>query len=118
MANLKSTQSFGNSASEIYSKIVSEQGFNALWRGNMPSVYRNLILISMNVTIYDRVKHMYMPQDPSRYKGIDFLWRYAASSGILMGLTAACTYPFDLFQTRITSDMSGKKDTRLYNSTF
>lgn len=119
MANVQQTKQIKNySASHIYSKIVKEQGFNTLWRGNNANLYRHFILISMNVSIFDRVKQKYMPQDPSRYQGLDFLWRYCASTGMLMGITAGLVYPLDLIHTRLTSDMTIRGDKRLYATTF
>jgi len=63
----------------------------------------------MRVTLYDRIKHAYMPNDASRYTGIDFYWRYFASAAMIMGVTAALTYPLDLIHTRLANDVS-KKD--------
>lgn len=58
--------------------------------------------------MYDRIKHAYMPHDSSKYAGIDFYWRLFAASSMIMGLTAALTYPFDVIHTRLASDMSKK----------
>lgn len=118
MGNLQPNQKFPNTASGLFKKIQKEQGINALWRGNNANLYRNLLLISMNVTIFDRVKHAYMPLDRSRYSGIDFLWRYVSTTCILMGITAFVTYPLDLIHTRLVADMSGKNDRRLFATTF
>lgn len=118
MGNFQANQKYPDTARGLLRKIVKEQGTSALWRGNNANIYRNVLLISMNVSIYDRVKHSYMPLDRSRYSGIDFLWRFISSSFILMGITAAVTYPFDLIHTRLAADMSGKNDRRLFATTF
>jgi solute carrier family 25 (adenine nucleotide translocator) protein 4/5/6/31 len=99
-------------------KIVSEQGFFALWRGNQANLYKNMSLILLRVTIYDRIKHAYMPYDKSRYSGFDYYWRFFASAAMTIGVTAAITYPLDLINTRISSDITKKGETRLFTTCF
>ena len=64
------------------------------------------MLIFFRVNTYDRIKNSFMPNDISRYVGIDYYWRLAASASITMGITAAFTYPLDLINTRLASDMT------------
>ena len=59
-----------------------------------------------------------MPKDQSEYTGYEFYWRMYAQMAWTMGITAALTYPFDLFQTRLSSDISPRGKPRLYASTF
>ena len=59
-----------------------------------------------------------MPYDSSKYTGIDYWWRYLASASMIMGVTAAFTYPLDLIHTRLTSDMSKQGQSRLFKTTF
>lgn len=118
MANVPAAERISGSTFGNLSRIVSEQGVGALWRGNNANVYRNLMQICLRVTVYDRVKHAYMPQDASRYAGADFYWRLLASAAMTMGITAALTYPLDLIHTRLAADMSKKGQHRLYHTTF
>ena len=74
----------------------------------MANIYRNLLQISLRITVYDRIKHAYMPNDASRYTGIDYYWRLFASAAMTMGITAGLTYPLDLIHTRLAADMSKK----------
>lgn len=59
-----------------------------------------------------------MPQDQSKYSGIDYYWRYYASAAMIMGLTAMLTYPLDLIHTRLATDMTQKQQIRPYVTTF
>lgn len=118
MANVAAGERISGSTVSNLTRVVSEQGIEALWRGNMANIYRNLVQITLRVTLYDRIKHAYMPNDISRYTGIDFYWRIFASAAMTMGITAAITYPFDLIHTRLAADMSKKDQTRLYKTTF
>lgn len=68
--------------------------------------------------MYDKIKRSFFPMDDSRYRGLDYLWRVAASSSIIMGVTAFLTYPLDLIHTRLAMDMSHKGQKKLYSNTF
>lgn len=109
---------YGSSASTL-SKIVSEQGAAALWRGNNSNIYRCLTQIILRVSIYDRIKQQYMPLDPSRYTpGLEYYARVTAQSAMLIGITTAITYPLDLIHTRMVTDMALRGQPRLYATTF
>ena len=107
MPNLKA-QAKGSSVANL-SKIVSEQGITALWRGNNVNIYRNLSLIFLRVNLYDRIKQAYMPLDSSRYTpGLEYYARIMAQSVMLISITTAFTYPLDLIHTRMATDMTPK----------
>lgn len=59
-----------------------------------------------------------MPYDKSRYSGFDYYWRFYAAAFMTIGVTAFFTYPLDLIHTRISSDITKKKETRLFATTF
>ena len=84
----------------------------------MSNVYRNLILVTLQATVYDKIKHMYMPMSRSGYSDFSYYFRLFACAGCTMGLTAMITYPLDLINTRLASDMSKNGATRLYKTTF
>jgi len=118
MPNIPTAERASGSSFSNLAKIVGEQGPLALWRGNNVDIYRHFAVIGLQVTVYDRIKHAYMPYDSSRYSGIDYYWRLIASAGMIMGITAGITYPLDLIHTRLASDMSKKGQQRLYTTTF
>ena len=108
MMNTSSTSRPTGSTFGTLSKIVSEQGMLALWRGNNANIYKNLGLITLRVSLYDRIKNAYMPYDQSRYSGLEYYGRFFGSSLMTIGVTALITYPFDLIHTRISSDLTKK----------
>jgi hypothetical protein len=59
---------------------MSEQGLKSLWRGNNANLQRNLALISLRVTLYDRIKHYYAPLERNRYSSFSYYSRLFASS--------------------------------------
>lgn len=118
MANVSPADKLSGVTISNLSKVIREQGFSSLWRGNNVNMYRHLMLIGLNVTVYDKIKNAYMPLDESRYSGIDYYWRFLASASMICSVTAAFAYPLDLIHTRITSDMSKKGQQRLFTTTF
>lgn len=98
--------------------MIKEQGITQLWRGNNSYLYMNMALLSLNVTVYDRIKHMYMPLDRSNYSGINYYWRLFASAAMTCGITALFVYPLDLIHTRISADMTKKGQQRLFTTVF
>lgn len=119
MPNIRTSgHNYGSSVSTL-SKIVSEQGPLALWRGNNANIYRHLTMIFLRVSIYDRVKQVYMPLDPARYQpGFDYYARVMAQSAMLIAVTTAVTYPLDLIHARMATDMTPRGQDRQYATTF
>ena len=72
----------------------------------------------MKVLTYDKIKNYFMPYDSRKYSGFDFFWRASASAVFTSGLTMLFTYPFDVFHTKMTADMSKKGEKRLFTTTF
>ena len=106
-----------SSSMGIMSKIVREQGITQLWRGNNANMYKNLVQLILQVSVYDRVKNSYFPLDTSRYSGFDYYWRFFGSFSTTIGISAAFCYPLDLIHTRLVCDMSPKNN-RHFKTTF
>lgn len=106
------------SAMKLIPRIIKEQGITSLYRGNMSLIYLTLWKMFTNIGFYDKFKHRLMPAGDSKYTGINNYWRRAVAALGSASVTIALTYPFELFFTRITADMSTKKQPRLYKTTF
>ena len=59
-----------------------------------------------------------MPYDSHKYQGFSYYWRLALSGTLCMLLTTFLTYPFDLFHTRMATDLTKKGQARLFSTTF
>ena len=57
---------------------MGDQGIFALWKGNSANLYGNIGKIILRISIYDRIKHFYMPKNINEYEGFEFYWRYYA----------------------------------------
>lgn len=107
MINLKQGQVPTTSA-RTYANIMGDQGVTALWRGNMPKIYQNMLQTALRIMFFDRSKAFLMPYSENKYEGFDYLWRILTSATVTGGLTLFVTYPLDLIHTRMSGDLTKK----------
>jgi solute carrier family 25 (adenine nucleotide translocator) protein 4/5/6/31 len=93
-----------------FTRVTSEQGFAAFWRGNFTNVIRYVPTQAFNFAFKDTFKKIFPRYDPKTQ-----FWPFFAvqmASGGLAG--AAClviVYPLDYARTRLASDVgSGHRD--------
>jgi solute carrier family 25 (adenine nucleotide translocator) protein 4/5/6/31 len=93
-----------------FSRVASEQGFLAFWRGNFTNVIRYFPTQAFNFAFKDSIKKLFPRYDPKREFGKFFLVQMA--SGGLAGAGSLCiVYPLDYARTRLASDVgTGKRD--------
>ena len=114
MANV----AFPKASTQLIPQIIQQQGLSQLWRGVMPMVYKSFMSNFVKILFYDKIKHSVMPYDVKKYSGLDFYLRASFASVTSLMTMALFTYPFDLYHTRATVDMTLKGKKRLYESTF
>jgi solute carrier family 25 (adenine nucleotide translocator) protein 4/5/6/31 len=93
-----------------FSRVRSEQGMLAFWRGNFTNVIRYFPTQAFNFAFKDSIKKLFPKFDPKKEFGKFFLVQMA--SGGLAGAGSLCiVYPLDYARTRLASDVgSGKRD--------
>jgi len=93
-----------------FSRVYSEQGFLAFWRGNFTNVIRYFPTQAFNFAFKDTLKKIFPRYNPKTEFGKFFLVQMA--SGALAGAGSLCiVYPLDYARTRLASDVgSGKRD--------
>jgi len=93
-----------------FSRVRSEQGFMAFWRGNFTNVIRYFPTQAFNFAFKDSIKKIFPRYDPKTEFGKFFLVQMA--SGGLAGAGSLCiVYPLDYARTRLASDVgTGKRD--------
>jgi len=93
-----------------FSRVSSEQGFLAFWRGNFTNVIRYFPTQAFNFAFKDSIKKLFPRYDPKSQFGMFFLVQMA--SGALAGAGSLCiVYPLDYARTRLASDVgTGKRD--------
>jgi len=99
-----------NGIANCFSRIYSEQGMGAFWRGNMTNIMRYFPTQAFNFAFKDTLKVMFPKYNPNTE-----FWAFFATnmaSGGLAGAGSLCiVYPLDYARTRLASDVgSGKRD--------
>jgi len=91
-----------------FSRVSSEQGFKAFWRGNFTNILRYFPTQAFNFAFKDGIKSLF----PKADKNNEFLKFFAINmaSGGLAGAGSLCiVYPLDYARTRLASDVGGGK---------
>merc|ERR1719408_391785 len=92
-----------------FTRVGSEQGLGAFWRGNFVNVLRYFPTQAFNFAFKDTIKAMFPKYSSKTDFGMFFLVNMA--SGGLAGAGSLCiVYPLDYARTRLASDVgSGKR---------
>merc|ERR1711988_913995 len=98
---------------DCFRRVVSEQGFGALWRGNLANVVRYFPTQALNFACKDFYKKYLCPYNP-KTEPVKFFIGNCASGGAA-GATSLCVvYPLDFARTRLAADVGSGK-TREFN---
>merc|ERR1719377_112628 len=92
-----------------FTRVASEQGIKAFWRGNFTNVIRYFPTQAFNFAFKDTIKALFPKYNSKTEFGMFFLTNMA--SGGLAGAGSLCiVYPLDYARTRLASDVgSGKR---------
>merc|ERR1719231_408228 len=92
-----------------FSRIMSEQGFAAFWRGNFTNCIRYFPTQAFNLAFKDSIKKMFPKYSPKK-EFAQFFMVNLASGGLAAAGSLSIVYPLDYARTRLASDVgSGKK---------
>ena len=93
-----------NGIGDCFKRVVAEQGFGSLWRGNLANVIRYFPTQALNFACKDFYKKTLCPYNPKTQPGMFFLGNMA--SGGAAGATSLCVvYPLDFARTRLAADV-------------
>lgn len=93
--------------SDCFARVVKEQGFLSLWRGNLANVIRYFPTQALNFAFKDTFKRYLNPYNKKTQPGLFFIGNVA--SGGAAGAASLCVvYPLDFARTRLAVDV-GKK---------
>jgi solute carrier family 25 (adenine nucleotide translocator) protein 4/5/6/31 len=94
---------------DCFKRVISEQGFWALYRGNLANVVRYFPTQAINFACKDFYKLYLCPYNPKTQPGMFFLGNMA--SGGAAGATSLCfVYPLDFARTRLAADVGSGGD--------
>merc|ERR1711881_265266 len=92
-----------------FSRIHSEQGMAAFWRGNFTNCIRYFPTQAFNLSFKDSIKKMF-PKYNAKTQFPQFFAVNMASGGMAAAGSLCIVYPLDYARTRLASDVgSGKK---------
>ncbi|KAJ1494004.1 putative mitochondrial ADP/ATP translocase [Baffinella frigidus] len=99
--------------SDTFSRVVKEQGVNALWRGNLANVIRYFPTQAFNFAFKDFFKSIF-----PKYNQKKEFWSWfgvnMASGGLAGASSLLIVYPLDFARTRLGADV-GKGTDREFN---
>jgi solute carrier family 25 (adenine nucleotide translocator) protein 4/5/6/31 len=95
---------------DCFSRINSEQGFGAFWRGNFTNCIRYFPTQAFNLSFKDTIKKMFPKYNPKSEFGMFFAVNMA-SGGMAAAGSLCIVYPLDYARTRLASDVGGGKKT-------
>merc|ERR1712230_238615 len=93
-----------------FSRVASEQGFAAFWRGNFTNCIRYFPTQAFNLSFKDTIKKMFPKYSPKTDFGMFFAVNMA-SGGMAAAGSLCIVYPLDYARTRLASDVGGGKKT-------
>jgi len=98
-----------NGIGDCFKRVVAEQGFGSLYRGNLANVVRYFPTQAINFACKDFYKIYLCPYNPKTQPGMFFIGNCA--SGGAAGATSLCfVYPLDFARTRLAADVGSGGD--------
>jgi len=98
-----------NGIQDCFSRVIKEQGFASLWRGNMANVVRYFPTQALNFACKDFYKTIFNPYDPKKQPGMFFVGN-CASGGAAGATSLSVVYPLDFARTRLAADVGQGAD--------
>ena len=89
---------------DCFTRVSSEQGFMAFWRGNTVNVIRYFPTQAFNFAFKDTIKGFFPKYDPKKEFG-KFFAANIASGGLAGAGSLTIVYPLDYARTRLASDV-------------
>ena len=102
-----------NGIGDCFSRVIKEQGFGSLWRGNMANVIRYFPTQALNFAFKDFYKTIFNPYNPKDNPGKFFIGN-CASGGAAGATSLTVVYPLDFARTRLAADV-GQGGNREFN---
>jgi solute carrier family 25 (adenine nucleotide translocator) protein 4/5/6/31 len=93
---------------DCFSRVASEQGVKAFWRGNMTNIIRYFPTQAFNFAFKDTIKAMF-PKADKNTEFLKFFMINMASGGIAGAGSLMIVYPLDYARTRLASDVGAGK---------
>ena len=98
----------------IATKIIRDEGFTALWKGNTATMIRVFPYSGIQFMVFDRCKTFFLHKHSQ--SGVDRAWGLSPMESLVSGsvagiCSAACTYPLDMTRAQLAV-LKSKKHAR------
>jgi len=93
---------------DCFSRVIAEEGFVALWRGNLANVLRYFPTQALNLAFKERLKQMF-DFDKDRDGYLPWFAGNMASGGLAGALSLCFVYSLDYARTRLANDAKASK---------
>lgn len=94
---------------DCFTRVASEQGIKAFWRGNLTNIIRYFPTQAFNFAFKDTIKSWF-PKVDKNTQFVQFFLTNMASGGLAGAGSLMIVYPLDYARTRLASDVgSGKQ---------
>ena len=93
-----------NGIGDCFTRVIKEQGFASLWRGNLANVIRYFPPQALNFAFKDFYKTIFCPYNPKTEPGMFFIGN-CASGGAAGATSLTVVYPLDFARTRLAADV-------------
>jgi solute carrier family 25 (mitochondrial adenine nucleotide translocator), member 4/5/6/31 len=91
-----------NGFSDCLVKMVREEGFHSLWKGNLLNIIRYFPTQYLNFKTKGVIEELFFPKPFSEYSPKQQMWRKLLSGGVVGSFSLIFVYPLDLLRTRIS----------------
>jgi solute carrier family 25 (adenine nucleotide translocator) protein 4/5/6/31 len=91
---------------DCFSRVASEQGIGAFWRGNLTNIIRYFPTQAFNFAFKDTIKAAF-PKADKNTQFLQFFMTNVASGGLAGAGSLMIVYPLDYARTRLASDVGG-----------
>jgi solute carrier family 25 (adenine nucleotide translocator) protein 4/5/6/31 len=91
-----------------FSRVASEQGIGAFWRGNLTNIIRYFPTQAFNFAFKDSIKELFPKTDKNK-DFVQFFLINMASGGLAGAGSLLMVYPLDYARTRLASDVGTTK---------
>jgi len=93
---------------DCFTRVSSEQGIKAFWRGNLTNIIRYFPTQAFNFAFKDSIKNMF-PRADKNTEFAKFFLINMASGGLAGAGSLMIVYPLDYARTRLASDVGAGK---------
>jgi solute carrier family 25 (adenine nucleotide translocator) protein 4/5/6/31 len=98
-----------NGIGDCFTRVIKEQGFATLWRGNLANVIRYFPTQALNFACKDYYKTIFCPYNP-KTEPVKFFMGNMASGGAAGATSLTVVYPLDFARTRLAADVGAGGD--------